>query len=121
MSSSPVPLKTHRVGQRCTLNLSRVETSSRWCGEAHWPSGSVSRFHVRGSGFYRRAGQGRLNLSSPQWVDKEHQACLESKTLGVSLQIDHLIGTSAHAPQRSMVTYTEMGTVGLGPHGLLRR
>ncbi|GFV82096.1 uncharacterized protein TNCV_2789941 [Trichonephila clavipes] len=30
MSSSPVPLKTHRVGQRCTLNLSRAETSSRW-------------------------------------------------------------------------------------------
>ncbi|GFX12979.1 hypothetical protein TNCV_3659751 [Trichonephila clavipes] len=25
-SSSPVPLKTHRVGQRCTLNLSRAET-----------------------------------------------------------------------------------------------
>ncbi|GFX34026.1 uncharacterized protein TNCV_912271 [Trichonephila clavipes] len=32
MSSSPVPLKTCRVGQRCTLNLSRAETSSRWCG-----------------------------------------------------------------------------------------
>ncbi|GFW86498.1 ntA domain-containing protein [Trichonephila clavipes] len=32
MSSIPVPLKTRRVGQRCTLNLSRVETSSRWCG-----------------------------------------------------------------------------------------
>ncbi|GFV46413.1 uncharacterized protein TNCV_3233021 [Trichonephila clavipes] len=32
MSSSPVSLKTHRVGQRCTLNLSRAETSSRWCG-----------------------------------------------------------------------------------------
>ncbi|GFW32449.1 uncharacterized protein TNCV_676081 [Trichonephila clavipes] len=29
-SSSPVPLKTRRVGQRCTLNLSRAETSSRW-------------------------------------------------------------------------------------------
>ncbi|GFT70279.1 hypothetical protein TNCV_3457181 [Trichonephila clavipes] len=29
MSSSPVPLKTLRVGQR---NLSRAETSSRWCG-----------------------------------------------------------------------------------------
>ncbi|GFT89393.1 GPI inositol-deacylase [Trichonephila clavipes] len=28
--SSPVPLKTRRVGQRCTLNLSRAETSSRW-------------------------------------------------------------------------------------------
>ncbi|GFT75102.1 uncharacterized protein TNCV_2244731 [Trichonephila clavipes] len=31
-SSSPGPLKTRRVGQRCTLNLSRAETSSRWCG-----------------------------------------------------------------------------------------
>ncbi|GFX72911.1 uncharacterized protein TNCV_1698081 [Trichonephila clavipes] len=30
--SSPVPLKTRRVGQRCPLNLSRAETSSRWCG-----------------------------------------------------------------------------------------
>ncbi|GFY26745.1 uncharacterized protein TNCV_4374911 [Trichonephila clavipes] len=30
--SSPVPLKTRRVGQRCTLNLSRAETSSRWFG-----------------------------------------------------------------------------------------
>ncbi|GFX06650.1 hypothetical protein TNCV_382461 [Trichonephila clavipes] len=27
MGSSPVPLKTHRVGQRCTLNLSRADTS----------------------------------------------------------------------------------------------
>ncbi|GFX20626.1 uncharacterized protein TNCV_4269581 [Trichonephila clavipes] len=32
MSSSPVPLKNHRVEQRCTLNRTRVETSSRWCG-----------------------------------------------------------------------------------------
>ncbi|GFV75856.1 hypothetical protein TNCV_1454531 [Trichonephila clavipes] len=32
ISSSPVPLKTRRVGQRCTLNLSRAETSSRWFG-----------------------------------------------------------------------------------------
>ncbi|GFW78830.1 ATP-binding cassette sub-family A member 7 [Trichonephila clavipes] len=31
-SSSPVPPKTRHVGQRCTLNLSREETSSRWCG-----------------------------------------------------------------------------------------
>ncbi|GFU91390.1 hypothetical protein TNCV_2541581 [Trichonephila clavipes] len=32
MSSIPVSLKTRRVGQRCTLNLSRAETSFRWCG-----------------------------------------------------------------------------------------
>ncbi|GFV45298.1 hypothetical protein TNCV_2037511 [Trichonephila clavipes] len=32
LSSSLVPLKTRRVGQRCTLNLSRAETSSCRCG-----------------------------------------------------------------------------------------
>ncbi|GFW16843.1 hypothetical protein TNCV_2759711 [Trichonephila clavipes] len=32
---------------------------------------------------------------------------------------DHLIGTYALAPQRPMATYTGMGTVGPGPHGLL--
>ncbi|GFT82519.1 transposable element Tcb2 transposase [Trichonephila clavipes] len=32
MSSSPVPLKTRRVGERCTLNRSRAQTSSHWCG-----------------------------------------------------------------------------------------
>ncbi|GFX35553.1 hypothetical protein TNCV_103601 [Trichonephila clavipes] len=32
MSSSRVPLKTRRVGERCTLNLLRAQTSSRWCG-----------------------------------------------------------------------------------------
>ncbi|GFX31453.1 integrase catalytic domain-containing protein [Trichonephila clavipes] len=30
-NSSSVPLKTHRVGERCSLNLSRAQTSSRWC------------------------------------------------------------------------------------------
>ncbi|GFY15862.1 hypothetical protein TNCV_1285071 [Trichonephila clavipes] len=28
MSSSPVPLKTRRIGERCTLNMSRAQTSS---------------------------------------------------------------------------------------------
>ncbi|GFY08931.1 uncharacterized protein TNCV_4661231 [Trichonephila clavipes] len=32
MSSSRVPLKTRRVGERFTLNLLRAQTSSRWCG-----------------------------------------------------------------------------------------
>ncbi|GFX51660.1 hypothetical protein TNCV_5013631 [Trichonephila clavipes] len=32
MISSPIPLKIHRVGGRCTLNLSRAQTSSHWCG-----------------------------------------------------------------------------------------
>ncbi|GFW96262.1 hypothetical protein TNCV_572331 [Trichonephila clavipes] len=32
MSSSPVPIKPCRVRERCTLNLSRDQTSFRWCG-----------------------------------------------------------------------------------------
>ncbi|GFV82920.1 hypothetical protein TNCV_1179351 [Trichonephila clavipes] len=31
-SSSIVTLKTHHLGKRCTLDLSRAQTSSRWCG-----------------------------------------------------------------------------------------
>ncbi|GFS99771.1 uncharacterized protein TNCV_1095771 [Trichonephila clavipes] len=31
-SSSPIPLKTRRVGVRCTLNLSRSQKSSCWRG-----------------------------------------------------------------------------------------
>ncbi|GFU93229.1 histone-lysine N-methyltransferase SETMAR [Trichonephila clavipes] len=31
-SSSPLPLKIRRVGERCSLNLSRAQTSSRWWG-----------------------------------------------------------------------------------------
>ncbi|GFX56764.1 uncharacterized protein TNCV_495121 [Trichonephila clavipes] len=42
-SSSSVPLKTRRVEQRCTLNLSRAQTSSRW-----WTS--VVRRSVASSG-----------------------------------------------------------------------
>ncbi|GFW47059.1 hypothetical protein TNCV_55131 [Trichonephila clavipes] len=32
MISSPVPLKTRPLGQRCTLNLSRAQTVSHWTG-----------------------------------------------------------------------------------------
>ncbi|GFU69359.1 uncharacterized protein TNCV_3210231 [Trichonephila clavipes] len=48
-SSSPVPLKTRRVGQRCTLNLSRAEMSSRWCGAVVRRGGASSGVvHVTG-------------------------------------------------------------------------
>ncbi|GFY00135.1 RNase H domain-containing protein [Trichonephila clavipes] len=30
MSSSPVPQETHCVGERCTINLLRAQTSSHW-------------------------------------------------------------------------------------------
>ncbi|GFW31180.1 sterile alpha motif domain-containing protein 5 [Trichonephila clavipes] len=46
-SSSPVPLKIRRVGQRCTLNLSRAETSSCWCGVVVRRGGCQLRCHPR--------------------------------------------------------------------------
>ncbi|GFT05731.1 uncharacterized protein TNCV_3925311 [Trichonephila clavipes] len=49
----------------------------------------------------------------------EYQACFGSQTLKVSVQTDHQIGTSVHAPQHPMVTCIMMGTVVPGPHGLL--
>ncbi|GFY03744.1 uncharacterized protein TNCV_4550811 [Trichonephila clavipes] len=42
MSSISVPLKTRRVGHRCSLNLSRAETSFRWCGVVVRREGVIS-------------------------------------------------------------------------------
>ncbi|GFX91917.1 hypothetical protein TNCV_3577471 [Trichonephila clavipes] len=44
-SSSSVPLNTHHVGERCPLNLSRAQTSFRWCGS--WERGRQLRFRPR--------------------------------------------------------------------------
>ncbi|GFU57823.1 hypothetical protein TNCV_1850761 [Trichonephila clavipes] len=86
-----------------------------------WPSGSVSSFHTTVLKFYPWAGQGQLSLSSIlQWVDKRVPSLLRDLNKGVSLQTVNLIGTCANAPQHLMVSHTEMGTVGLSPHGLLR-
>ncbi|GFT83169.1 hypothetical protein TNCV_2129801 [Trichonephila clavipes] len=65
MGSSPVPLKTRRVGQRCTLNLSRAETSSRWCGVVVG-RGGASSVHVTfyAKIFLRRSTQTRDKLIS---------------------------------------------------------
>ncbi|GFY28838.1 hypothetical protein TNCV_4719711 [Trichonephila clavipes] len=44
-SLSPVPVKTHRVWERCALNLSGAQTSSRLCGAVVWRKGCQLRFH----------------------------------------------------------------------------
>ncbi|GFT25423.1 hypothetical protein TNCV_182491 [Trichonephila clavipes] len=46
MSWSPVPLKTRHVGKRGTLNLSRAETSSRWCGKLQILDGLLLPLHL---------------------------------------------------------------------------
>ncbi|GFX65138.1 uncharacterized protein TNCV_4820291 [Trichonephila clavipes] len=64
MSSSPVLLKTHRVGQRCTLNLSRAETSFRWCGVV-----------LRREGFQLRCLPRHLNMAQNDEVRRQKPSC----------------------------------------------
>ncbi|GFX65191.1 hypothetical protein TNCV_4820821 [Trichonephila clavipes] len=47
MSPSPVPLITHRVEERCTLNLLRAQTSSLWCGVVARKGGCQLRYRPR--------------------------------------------------------------------------
>ncbi|GFW17802.1 transposable element Tc3 transposase [Trichonephila clavipes] len=89
--------------------------------QAQWSSSSVSRFHTTGPGSI--PGLGKVDSTFHRYFSgsiNEYQACLGTQTLIISLQTDHQISTSAHAPQLPMVTNTGMGTVGPGPHGLLR-
>ncbi|GFW03430.1 uncharacterized protein TNCV_1739801 [Trichonephila clavipes] len=46
MSSSPVPLKNRRVGEQCTLHLSRAQTSSLWGGVVVRRGGSQLRWRA---------------------------------------------------------------------------
>ncbi|GFW44784.1 RRM domain-containing protein [Trichonephila clavipes] len=70
--SSPVPLKTRRVGQRCTLNLSRAETSSRWCGEVR---GSNLIVNLLWNGPYENIG------TFTQSVRKSFKECAEKRVV----------------------------------------
>ncbi|GFX39168.1 uncharacterized protein TNCV_359821 [Trichonephila clavipes] len=47
MSSNPVPLKVRRVGERCTLSMSRAQMSSHWCGVVVRRGGCQLRYHPR--------------------------------------------------------------------------
>ncbi|GFW10932.1 transposable element Tcb2 transposase [Trichonephila clavipes] len=55
----------------------------------------------------------RLNVNVVSSIGKSEAVTEKTDS---SLQADHLIRKSAHAPQRPMVSYTEMDTEGLGLH-----
>ncbi|GFX41215.1 hypothetical protein TNCV_2219131 [Trichonephila clavipes] len=89
--------------------------------KSQWSSGSASDFHTTGPGSIPSLGKVDSAFHPFSGSINEIQACLGTKTLWILLQTDHLIGTSVHAPQRPMVTYTGMGTVAPVPHGLLHQ
>ncbi|GFW11443.1 hypothetical protein TNCV_3809621 [Trichonephila clavipes] len=67
-----------------------------------------------------RAGQDRLSFFIPSAGPQMRTKIAWELNTGASLQGNHLVGASAHAPQLPMASYTEINTVGLGPHRLLR-
>ncbi|GFW16969.1 uncharacterized protein TNCV_2760971 [Trichonephila clavipes] len=84
-----------------------------------WLKGRVLRFSTADQGYQSLNGQVQLSLSSLQGVDKGVPSLLADQTRGFSRQTDRLIGSYAHAPQPSKVMKTELGSIGLGPNGLL--
>ncbi|GFY24226.1 uncharacterized protein TNCV_1012771 [Trichonephila clavipes] len=70
-SASPVPLKTRRVGKRCTLNLSRAQTSSHRCGNVaflgFWTVKTVLN-PISGQFFDEGHGESGV-LRSAEWHD----------------------------------------------------
>ncbi|GFV95417.1 uncharacterized protein TNCV_4574191 [Trichonephila clavipes] len=80
LSSIPVPLKTRRVGQRCTLNLSRAETSSRWCGVVVRRGGASSGVvHVDHGSKLRGPSPKALNRETPseQWTHMPYRTPMQ--------------------------------------------
>ncbi|GFV89656.1 cGMP-dependent protein kinase 1 [Trichonephila clavipes] len=69
---------------------------------------------------YQKAGI--ADIKKHKWFQGFHWEGLRNQNLTPPIvpKTDHLIETSAHAPQSPMVTYTGMGTVGPAPHWLLR-
>ncbi|GFS80594.1 uncharacterized protein TNCV_3870191 [Trichonephila clavipes] len=84
--STLLPLKTRRVGQRCTLNLSRAETSSRWCGVV-----------VRRGGCQLRCRPRHLTLVQNYVVRRQSPRAPEQCDVNLhSLTLTHLVTDEAH-------------------------
>ncbi|GFV45466.1 hypothetical protein TNCV_299661 [Trichonephila clavipes] len=76
MSSSPEPLKTRRVRARCTLNLSRAQTSSRSLdnGEVDIQVGtSLSKpLHHANARADERLNHGQVTRTTPELTSIPH-------------------------------------------------
>ncbi|GFS55270.1 hypothetical protein TNCV_1626191 [Trichonephila clavipes] len=75
MSSSIGPLKSRRLGERCTLNLSRAQTSSCWCGVLIKRGGAsflrINRIELTCSNLYSNED---IGLSEINCVESEKSA-----------------------------------------------
>ncbi|GFT67668.1 uncharacterized protein TNCV_3001061 [Trichonephila clavipes] len=79
-SSSPVPLKTRRVGQRCTLNLSRAEMSSCWCGVVARRGGC----QLSAKGAYRSSAPRARNELKPALRGSQKRKILKEKEYNIN-------------------------------------
>ncbi|GFV65322.1 transposable element Tc3 transposase [Trichonephila clavipes] len=85
-SSSPVPPKIRRIAERCTLNLSRAQTSSRWCdvvARRRFPCRNCGGGDRGGVAIYRPFGKFRRTKSYC------HMYGAQGQTTGVPLAPCH--------------------------------
>ncbi|GFU01879.1 hypothetical protein TNCV_1523761 [Trichonephila clavipes] len=75
-----------RVDTICNVSGDRLMTKTIASLEAQWLSDSASRFHTIGP-FKLRARQGRLSVSSLQWVDKRVPFMFGNLTLGFRFRL----------------------------------
>ncbi|GFW60531.1 transposable element Tc3 transposase [Trichonephila clavipes] len=119
MGSSPVSLKTPRVGQRCTLNLSRAETYSRWCGVVVRRGGVSSGapvYLIHGPEVAEHSGVKYIPASGakpddPAWGPKPDFAREGDSNLRYATEASTLFLLSWHTWSPTLVNRTSSGIV----------
>ncbi|GFY01540.1 RNase H domain-containing protein [Trichonephila clavipes] len=100
-SSSPVPLKTRCVEERCTLNLSRAQTSSRWCGVVVRREGSKLRCRPRHLTMVQndvvQIAKFSISVTKLKRVSTSHQIHLQWISTLVDLEGNEIADTLAKA------------------------
>ncbi|GFV99556.1 hypothetical protein TNCV_5079201 [Trichonephila clavipes] len=111
---SPLSKLPHHAKARI-LSFNRFNVPHSLFTQHEVCNNSLTKYVITFDIFIRKTklSSSKLNSNPDSRSINEYQVCSGTKTLGVSLQTNHLIGTSAHAPLRPMVTYTEIGTIGL--------
>ncbi|GFV01388.1 hypothetical protein TNCV_1592481 [Trichonephila clavipes] len=85
MSSSPVRQKTCGVGKRCTLDLSRAQTSSHWCDVVVKKGGrSSASFAIREKGGNRLVPDPNYMVDAVKLPEQAPRVSGESLRTGVT-------------------------------------
>ncbi|GFW98112.1 neurexin-1 [Trichonephila clavipes] len=115
MSSSREPLKTRRVGKRCTLNLLRAQKSFRWCGvvvrrmgvssetgsvENKPRPGGPSKLTSRAKRMIVRSATNKPMTSAQNFTNELLSSCNVSVSAQTVRNVLHSAGLKARTPRK---------------------